>query len=326
MKQRLALFLIELEGGLASLFYAIKKMFLSNPYFNAIRPRTLFLAVACSVCGSALAAFEGTFSVAVFALTLLTASLLQILSNLANDLGDFEKGTDTTGKRIGPVRALQSGAITLRRMKAMIIAFVVLTMVSGLTLLYVVSRYIALSDLLVLLVLGVCSIVASIKYTAGSSPYGYKGLGDLFSFIFFGPVAVVGTYFLHTHQVSFLPWLPALGIGLLTVAVLNINNMRDMQNDKASGKITIPIRIGYHNARFYHVGLTLGAMLCFFVFNILYVEHWYGYLYLLVFVLFIKYLADIFHIEDKRKLDPYLKLTAMTTFLLSVVFAIGINV
>ena len=295
-------------------------------YINAIRPRTLFLAVASSICGSGLAWFVGGFNTGVFILTLVTASLLQILSNLANDYGDFQHGTDITGKRVGPVRALQSGAITPQRMKTMIVGVVLASTASGLALLYIALKSVDAWVLLVFLGLGIASIIAAIKYTAGNKPYGYRGLGDLFSFIFFGLVAVVGTYFLHTQRFGFLPWLPAVSLGFLTVAVLNVNNMRDMHNDKASGKITIPIMLGFKNAKIYHAFLTFGAMLCLTVFNMLYMNHWYQWLYMLVFVLLGKFLMDIFKITEHRKLDPYLKYTSMAIFLLAILFSVCINI
>lgn len=178
---------------------------------------------------------------------------------------------------------------------------------------------------LLFLLLGVACIIAAIKYTAGKNPYGYKGMGDIFSFIFFGLVSVIGTYFLHTHIIDFRPWLPAIGLGLLTVAVLNLNNMRDLDNDKKSGKITIPVRIGIKRAKIYHASLTIGALLCFLLYSLTYATHWYQYIYLLSFIIFIKLLTNIFRITENRLLDPYLKYTSMSTFILSICFSICIN-
>ena len=179
--------------------------------------------------------------------------------------------------------------------------------------------------ILIFLLLGIASIVAAIKYTAGKNPYGYKGMGDIFSFTFFGLVSVVGTYFLHTHTIDFMPWLPAIGLGFLTVAVLNLNNMRDIENAKKSEKITIPVRIGIKNAKIYHAILTIGALACFIVYSAIYTNQWYQYIYLLCFLIFIKLLIDIFRITENRLLDPYLKYTSMGTFVLSVCFSICIN-
>lgn len=298
-----------------------------KPYIEAIRPRTLFLALACSFCGNALAFFVGHFNLFVCILTILTAASLQVLSNLANDYGDFEHGTDTTGQRIGPVRALQSGAITLDRMKIMMVINVLICIALGLALLFVALQFKYVAYLIFFIILGALCIVAAIKYTVGHNPYGYCGFGDLFSFIFFGLVSIVGTYFLHTHEIGFLPWLPAIGFGFPTAAVLNVNNMRDMENDAASGKITIPILIGYRNAKLYQASLILGAFACFAVFNILYLTHWYQYLYLLIFGIYFKFLVGIFKTQEheRRQLDPYLKYTSMTTFFLSIAFTVCVN-
>lgn len=299
-----------------------------KPYIDAIRPRTLFLALACSFCGNALALFVGQFNIYVCILTILTASSLQILSNLANDYGDFAHGTDVTGRRIGPVRTLQSGAITPQRMKLMMVINVFISIALGLALLFVALQFTHVAYLIFFIVLGAFCIVAAIKYTVGRNPYGYCGFGDLFSFIFFGLVSIVGTYFLHTREIGFLPWLPAIGFGFPTAAVLNVNNMRDMENDAASGKITIPILIGFRNAKIYHASLIFGSFACFVVFNILYLTHWYQYLYLLIFAVYFKFLAGIFKTQahERRQLDPYLKYTSITTFFLSLAFAVCINI
>lgn len=291
----------------------------------AMRPRTLFLAVGTAVCGSGLAFSKGCFSIIVCILTLLTASLLQILSNMANDLGDYQQGTDITGKRVGPQRAIQSGKITPQQMKKAMAVFVALSVLVGAALVYIALQFMPVVYILIFLLLGAAAILAAIKYTAGKNPYGYKGLGDLFSFIFFGPVPVVGTYFLHTHSFDFVPWLPALGLGFLSAAVLNLNNMRDIENDKESCKRTIPVLIGIKNAKFYHACLIISAALCFLVYGIIYLHVWYQYLYMLVFLCFQKMLSNIYRIHDNRLLDPYLKYTSVFTFFLSVVFIICIN-
>ncbi len=294
-------------------------------WISALRPRTLFLAVATSLCGSGIAYSTGKFSIPVLILTASIATILQLLSNMANDLGDYQHGTDITGERVGPKRTVQSGAITPQQMKNGIKIAITSAAIVGALLIYIALQFMELKYMLIFLALGAACIVAAIKYTAGKNPYGYKGLGDIFSFTFFGPVSVVGTYFLHTHTVDFMPWLPAIGLGFLTVCVLNLNNMRDMENDRKSGKITIPVRIGYKNAKLYHAFLTLGALACFIAYSIMYTSHWYQYLYLLSFVIFIKLLIDIFNTTENRLLDPYLKYTSMGSFVLSIFFCICIN-
>ncbi|MFV0332095.1 MAG: 1,4-dihydroxy-2-naphthoate octaprenyltransferase [Dysgonomonas sp.] len=294
-------------------------------WISALRPRTLFLAVATALSGSGIAYSTGKFSLLVFILTIAIATILQLLSNMANDLGDYQHGTDITGERIGPQRTVQSGAITPTQMKRAIIIAIGMAAIVGVLLIYVALQFMELKYILLFLGLGLACIGAAIKYTAGSNPYGYKGLGDVFSFTFFGLVSVVGTYFLHTHVVDFMPWLPAIGLGLLTVAVLNLNNMRDVENDRKSGKITIPVRIGLKNAKIYHAILTFGAFACFIVYSVIYCTHWYEYIYLFCFIIFIKLLINIFKIKENRLLDPYLKYTSMGTFVLSVCFSICIN-
>jgi 1,4-dihydroxy-2-naphthoate octaprenyltransferase len=262
----------------------------------------------------------------VFVLTILVANVLQLLSNMANDLGDFQHGTDVIGERIGPSRTVQSGAITPKQMKMGIKIATGCAVFIGIGLIYVALQFMDWAYILLFLGLGLACIAAAIKYTAGKNPYGYKGLGDIFSFTFFGPVSVVGTYFLHTHVIDARPWLPAIGLGLLTAAVLNLNNMRDIENDKKSGKITTPVRIGIGKAKVYHAFLTIGALICFLLYSMLYSAEWYQSVYLLCFLLFIKLLIDIFKITDNRLLDPYLKYTSIGTFVLSVCFCICINI
>lgn len=294
-------------------------------WIAALRPRTLFLAVATALCGSSIAYSIGKFNIIVFILTLLIATILQLLSNMANDLGDYQHGTDITGERVGPKRTVQSGVITPSQMKKGIIIAIAIACIVGLLLIYIALQFMDIRYFLLFLLLGIACIIAAIKYTAGKNPYGYKGMGDIFSFTFFGLVSVIGTYFLHTHIIDFRPWLPAIALGLLTVAVLNLNNMRDLDNDKKSGKITIPVRIGIKRAKIYHAFLTIGALFCFLLYSLTYATHWYQYIYLLSFIIFIKLLANIFRITENRLLDPYLKYTSMSTFILSICFSFCIN-
>lgn len=295
-------------------------------WISALRPRTLFLAMASTICANAMAYSTGNFSTSICTLTILTATLLQLLSNLANDLGDYQHGTDITGERVGPTRTVQSGAITPHQMKVAIKIAVICSLIIGALLIYEASQFMNIYYILFFLFLGIGAIWAAIKYTAGSNPYGYKGYGDIFSFIFFGPVAVVGTYFLHMHILNFQPWLPAIGLGLCSAAVLNINNMRDMDNDTKSGKITLAIRLGASRAKLYHASLTIATILCFVLYNILYCNHWYNYIYLVFFISFLIILNNIYKTKDKKSLDPYLKFTALSAFILSIAFAICINI
>lgn len=295
-------------------------------WITAFRLRTLFLAVATVVLGSGMALHEGSFSMITFMLTLLLAVSIQILANLANDLGDFQKGTDTTGRRQGPARTLQSGKISSREMKGAIVVFSLICIITGLSLISNIISYISISSAAILIGLGGVSILAALFYTLGKHAYGYKGWGDLLAFLFFGPVPVIGTYFLHTHQFSFQPVLPAIGIGLISAMILNINNMRDIENDRSSGKITMAVKLGINKAKLYHGILTLASFFFFFSYNNLYEPTpWYRYLYLLVF-LFLFRIMDSIRKKSGHALDPYLRLTSLSGFLLALLFSVCINI
>ncbi|SON50827.1 1,4-dihydroxy-2-naphthoate polyprenyltransferase [Vibrio tapetis] len=229
-------------------------------WLDAARPKTLPLALASIATGSSMAFLTGHFSLPVMLLALLTAVLLQILSNLANDYGDALKGTDNE-ERIGPTRAIQSGAVSTSAMKHAIIINIALTLISGLALILYSLQ--SPTSIAAFLGLGLLAIFSAIAYTVGNKPYGYVGLGDLSVFIFFGLLGVAGTYFLHTGTISSDVFLPAIGCGLLAVAVLNINNMRDIDNDKACGKKTVAVRLGSNKAKLYHVALLIGGILPF---------------------------------------------------------------
>ncbi len=204
-------------------------------WLDAARPKTLPLAIASIVCGSAVAGWQGSFSALIAGLALLTALLLQILSNLANDYGDAVKGTDNK-HRLGPQRAIQSGMVTPSAMRNAMILNTVLTITSGLSLIFIACNN--LQDMFGFMLLGLMAIAASIAYTVGNKPYGYRGLGDLSVLMFFGWLGVAGTYYLQAGQIDSIIMLPATACGLLSVGVLNINNLRDIDNDRACGKLT----------------------------------------------------------------------------------------
>ncbi|BBD45244.1 MAG: 1,4-dihydroxy-2-naphthoate octaprenyltransferase [Petrimonas sp.] len=295
-------------------------------WISAFRLRTLFLAVAGVTLGTGVALQEGKFSAITFVLALALAVSIQILSNLANDLGDYLKGTDVTGNRQGPARAVQSGKISPGEMKTAIGIAIVIVAAIGLTLVLDAAESYTQPSVFVLLGIGLVCILSALFYTIGKYAYGYVGLGDFFAFLFFGPVAVVGTYFLHTHSIGFQPVLPAVGLGFISTMVLNINNMRDMDNDKASGKITFALRLGLKNAKIYHTLLTFGMFTCFLQYSFMFAAlPGYRFLYVAVF-LYQFYLLTQVHKKTGRELDPYLKLTSMSGFLLAVVFSICINI
>ncbi|MDF5223169.1 1,4-dihydroxy-2-naphthoate polyprenyltransferase, partial [Vibrio parahaemolyticus] len=229
-------------------------------WLEAARPKTLPLALVSILTGSVLAYSAGHFSLTIAIMAFVTATLLQILSNLANDYGDSVQGTDND-KRLGPLRAMQSGAVSAKQMKQAIIFNIALTAISGLVLVFYSLS--SLESIVTFIGLGILAILAAIAYTMGSKPYGYVGLGDISVFLFFGLLGVSGTYFLHTGHVDTTLFLPALGCGLLAVAVLNINNMRDIENDRECGKRTVAVRLGQRKAKQYHFVLLGGAILAF---------------------------------------------------------------
>ena len=295
-------------------------------WISAFRLRTLFLAVAGVTLGTGVALQEGKFSAITFVLALALAVSIQILSNLANDLGDYLKGTDVTGNRQGPARAVQSGKISPGEMKTAIGIAIVIVAAIGLTLVLDAAESYTQPSVFLLLAIGLVCILSALFYTIGRYAYGYVGLGDFFAFLFFGPVAVIGTYFLHAHSPGFQPVLPAVGLGFISTMILNINNMRDMDNDKASGKITFALLLGLKNAKIYHTLLTFGMFTCFLQYSFMFAASpGYRFLYVVVF-LYQFYLLTQVHKKTGRELDPYLKLTSLSGFLLAVVFSICINI
>jgi 1,4-dihydroxy-2-naphthoate polyprenyltransferase len=261
------------------------------------------------------------FKPIVLVLALITAILLQVLSNLANDLGDHLHGTDNQD-RVGPQRAVQSGAIPPAAMKRAMILCGVLAFISGCALI-TIALGVSISTLLFLL-LGIAAIGAAVKYTFGKNPYGYAGLGDASVFVFFGLIGVIGTFYLHTR--SFFPGLllPAAAFGLLSAGVLNVNNMRDIHNDAAMGKRTLVVRMGSANARFYHTTLVVIGLLCLFVFTAWSMPSWPQWTFLLVVPVFAVHLIRVWRISEPRGLDPQLKVLALGTFFTALTFSLGL--
>lgn len=261
------------------------------------------------------------FSGGVLALALITAILLQVLSNLANDLGDHQHGTDNED-RVGPQRAVQSGTISPAAMQRAMIICGVLAFVSGCALITVALGFSFTT--LGFLVLGLAAIGAAVKYTFGNNPYGYAGLGDVSVFLFFGIVGVCGTFYLHTETFEWLVLLPATAFGMLSAGVLNVNNMRDIHNDAASGKRTLVVRIGSKTAKIYHLFLVLGGTLCLVLFAAMAFNQWYEWLFVLALPGSIIHLKRVLSNTEPRLLDPQLKTLAMTTFLTAILFSLGL--
>ena len=247
--------------------------------------------------------------------------MLQVLSNFANDYGDHVKGSDTA-ERIGPLRAIQHGAITGEQLKMAVIVLSVLSFLSGAALSF--YAYEGIEDLLVFLGLGVISIVAAITYTVGKKAYGYLGLGDLFVLIFFGFVAVIGVFYLQAHSLPLMIFIPAFGCGLLSVAVLNINNLRDINQDRKAGKNTLIVRIGSKNGRIYHAILLVLAVVSYLIFAILNFEHWYNYLFLLAVPLLVKHALFVYRHQNPIELRPILGQMAGLALITNLLFSLGI--
>ena len=289
-------------------------------WLEAFRLRTLPLALACIGMGSFLAGAINKFNVWVFVFSSLTTLFLQILSNLANDYGDSIHGADHD-EREGPSRAIQSGKISKKAMKKAIIIFAMLSLVSGIYLIYISVTN--TTQFLIFIGLGVLAIFAAILYTMGKKPYGYSGLGDLSVFLFFGWVGVFGTYFLHTQTIDWSILLPASSCSFFAVAVLNVNNLRDVDSDVKAGKKSIPVRIGRTLAIKYHWFLLLAGLLCALVYLGLNYTNWYQLLFLLIIPLLFVNGKAVYQKTEPKDLDPYVKQMAMTSLIFVILFGIG---
>lgn len=291
-------------------------------WIQAARLRTLPLSLSGVVLGSFLAFSEVEFKPWVFFLACLTTILYQVLSNFANDYGDGIKGTDKD--KIGEKRAVESGLISSDEMLRMVKVFAVLSLLS--TIVLVLVAFGKENTAQFFLLLGLISIVAAIKYTMGGNAYGYSGLGDLFVFVFFGLVAVLGSEYLYTHQLNFMNLLPAISIGFLSMAVLNLNNMRDLETDKKANKNTLVVQIGLKRAKAYHFFLLVFAFFLSLVFVLVKSTsyHWSSFLFLLVGVPLMRHLLKVREITSSVEFDPELKVVALSTFVFALLLGGGL--
>lgn len=290
-------------------------------WIKAFRLRTLPLALASIGMGTFLAAASGSFQADVFALCALTTIFLQVLSNLANDYGDSIHGADGAHRK-GPSRAVQSGAISQKAMRNAIAIFVLLSLASGIGLIYLAFGW-SVQVFAVFLGIGVLAIIAAITYTAGYRPYGYAGLGDISVLLFFGFVAVMGSAYLYEQQINWHYALPAISTGLFSVAVLNVNNIRDIESDKQAGKYSIPVRLGRQRAVLYHwtlLGLGFATSLAYIGLNF---ESPFQFLILLVIPLLLKNARAVKVHTDASALDPFLKQMALSTLFFVILFGVG---
>lgn len=291
-------------------------------WVSAFRLRTLALSFALIVVGAALALQVGAFDGATFALALVTTLMLQILSNLSNDYGDSVTGVDAQGRK-GPERAVQSGAISLSEMRVAMVLFAVLSLLSGCSLLWQCYGRLGFDGIAVLFVIGILCIVAAITYTVGRKPYGYMGLGDLSVFIFFGLVGVAGSNALFVGMPTLSVWLPAVSVGLLSVGVLNMNNLRDHDSDKASGKRTLVVMMGKAWAQRYQVWLVCLSFVSIALYVILF-GRFAQLICLVAFVPLFRHLRVVWrHGDDAPVLDSQLKVVSLSTAAMSLLFFVG---
>lgn len=309
-------------------------------YIKAARLRTLPLSVSGIIVGSFLGSqdsfmafaeniFDTTVDVArvplytstTFWLAILTTIGFQVLSNFANDYGDGIKGTDKN--REGEERLVASGAITPKQMKRAMVITTVITMIVALLLIYTAFGKHNFGYSVLFFGLGIASIAAAIKYTVGKSAYGYSGFGDLFVFIFFGLLSVVGSYFMFTTQLSFTIFLPAFSVGMLSVAVLNLNNMRDRKHDKEAGKNTLVVKIGAEFARYYHYYLIVGSLLFALLYTVIHYTYPIQFLFLIAYIPLAIHLVFVSKNKEEKRLDGELKKVALSTFLFAILFGLG---
>jgi 1,4-dihydroxy-2-naphthoate octaprenyltransferase len=291
-------------------------------WLSAIRLRTLPLSVAGIILAACLAHYDGVFSWHIFVLAIGTTLSFQILSNLANDYGDGVKGTDNDN-RIGPERAIQSGEISPEELLNAIKFNIVVCIILAFTLISAAFGVKHFFYTMFFFALGIGSIIAAIRYTMGENPYGYKGLGDVFVFTFFGLVSVIGCYVLFAKQISHVTFLPACTIGLLSTAVLNLNNMRDRVSDAASNKITLAVKLGDKKVKLYHKVLVLGAIVLSVLFAVLYYTSIYNLIFMVTYVPLFMHLKKVKSNTEPKLLDPELKKLALTTVLLAILMGIG---
>ncbi|WPR70901.1 1,4-dihydroxy-2-naphthoate octaprenyltransferase [Flavobacterium sp. NG2] len=301
-------------------------------WIEAARLRTLPLSVSGIIVGSMYALAHPTtdiltptevFNWRLFGFAILTTLGLQILSNFANDYGDGVKGTDNDD-RVGPKRAIQSGVISRKAMKQAIVITAMLTLLSAVLLIYFAFTDTNIFYTLFFLGLGILAIISAIRYTVGNTAYGYRGYGDLFVFVFFGLVSTLGVNFLYSKEIDALLILPAAAIGLLSVGVLNLNNMRDEESDRKSNKNTIVVKIGGAKAKIYHYFLIVSAMVSVLIFSILSNFKFDQYIYLVTFIPLLKHLHTVSKNENPKDLDPELKKLALSTFALAVLLSLCI--
>jgi 1,4-dihydroxy-2-naphthoate octaprenyltransferase len=292
-------------------------------WLEAARLRTLPLSLSGIIVGNGLAYSSPSFSITILILSLATTIAFQILSNFANDYGDGVKGTDNND-RIGPARVLQQGLLSRKELKKGIQITVASSLILSFTLILIAFDSSELLYVLIFVALAIASVYAAIKYTVGKNAYGYRAFGDVFVFVFFGGVSVLGSYFLQNNTFSIELILPATSIGLLSVGVLNLNNMRDLETDKKSNKITIAVLLGASYSKIYHAFLLIGAVFTSVLYSKTLSQP--SYLFMIVVLLLMIHLRRVLGYTDPKEFDPELKRLALCTFLFALLFSIGQNI
>ena len=303
-------------------------------WIQAARLRTLPLSISGIIMGSFIAMWrlhnEGKeWDWRIFALALLVTLLYQILSNYANDYGDGVKGTDKLRINEAEQRAVASGKITAGQMKNAVILFSALSLIATVALLYLAFFPDFMKEFWIFIGLGIACILAAIGYTVGKKPYGYLGLGDLMVFIFFGLVSVGGSYFLFKKSFEWDVLIPASAIGLMSSAVLNLNNMRDIESDRLSGKKSLALRLGFRNAMIYELvllQLPIILILVFLMMNGLHTQgNYYAFIVMILLLPLVGLRRKIMAVKEPRELDPFLKQVGIITLMMAVLLAFGLN-
>ncbi len=288
----------------------------------AMRFRTLPLSLAGVVLGLLLAAADYWVNWKVILFLILTTACLQVLANICNELGDFLSGVDDASKRKGPKYTLSTGLLSVRDFKVMIAVVIVLTIACGLAMIWFSFGSLLSLEPILLMILGAAAIMAAIRYTIGRNPYGYRGLGDIYVFLFFGIIAVSGAYFVCTHTMRWLMLLPSAAIGCFSIGVLNVNNIRDIETDSASGRTSVPIKLGERGGKWYHTALIVLGWACMVAYTLFRVFDPWHYLFVLTLPLFVMHLIKVWKNSGKA-LDPALPQLVMSSFAFALLGGLG---
>ena len=286
----------------------------SQSWILASRPKTLLASVVPVMVGTALAINVGKFSPLVTLVALICSLLIQIGTNFTNDLYDYHKGADTA-ERKGPVRVLSAGLISVNEMKTAIELTFLAAFILGLYLVYVGG--------VIILVIGVLSILAGIAYTAGPYPLAYKGLGDIFVFMFFGLIGTMGTFYLQTNEISMPAFLSSIPVGSLITNILVVNNFRDIEEDRAAGKNTLAVKLGKTFTQYQFIFLIVVSFIVPLLLFLFYgFKFWIFLPYLTLPVVF-KTIAMLFTLNGTQ-LNETLELTAKLSAIYGILFSAGL--